>query len=74
MIDGKPVKSIEKWAEMIYKIRSGFAHEIDATLEISDILCFSKENNKKVVWKLPMQLLQSSFEEGVVVHFKSTSH
>lgn len=74
MIDGKPVQSIEKVAEKIYEVRSRFAHESDATLEISNILCFSTENNKKVLWKLPMQLLQSSFEEGIVAHFKRTNH
>ena len=72
-IEGKPVKSIEKLAEMIYKVRSGFAHESDATLEISNSWCFSMENNKKVAWKLPMLLLQSAFEEGVVAHFQSAA-
>jgi hypothetical protein len=72
-ISGKPVDSIEKVTEMIYKVRSRFAHESDATLEISNSMCFSKENNKSVVWNLPMQLLQSSFEEGVMAHFQSTA-
>jgi hypothetical protein len=72
-VDGKS-ESIEKVAERIYQVRSGFAHEIDATLEISNFKCFSSEGNKKVVWELSMKLLQSSFEEGVVAHFKSTSH
>jgi hypothetical protein len=73
IIDGKTVETIEKVVEMIYKVRSGFAHESSATLEISDIYCFSMENNKRVAWKLPMQLLQSSFEEGVMAHFQSTA-
>lgn len=72
-IEGKPVKSIEKVAEMIYTVRSRFAHESGTTLEISDTYCFSMENDKEVAWKLPMQLLQSSFEEGVMAHFKSTT-
>lgn len=72
-IEGEPVKSIEKVAEMIYKVRSRFAHDIDAILEISNSMCFTEENNKRVAWNLPMQLLQSSFEEGVMAHFQSTA-
>jgi hypothetical protein len=71
-INGKPVKTIEKVAEMIYKARSDFAHESNSTLEIGDWFHFSKEKNKEIVWKqLSMQLLQNSFEEGVVIHFKN---
>lgn len=69
-IDGKPVESIEKLVTMIYQVRSRFAHESDAVLEISNSWCFSKEKNKEVAWKLPMMLLQSAFEEGVVAHFR----
>jgi len=72
-IEGEPVKSIEKVAEMIYKVRSRFAHKTDNTAEISNSMSFSKENNKRVAWNLPMQLLQSSFEEGVMAHFQSTA-
>ena len=71
-INGEPVNSIEKVAEMIYKARSNFAHECDSTLEISNIFHFSKEKNKEIVWRrLSMELLQNSFEEGVVAHFKN---
>jgi|CXWL01.1.fsa_nt_gi hypothetical protein len=72
-IEGEPVKSIEKVVEMIYKVRSRFAHDIDNTAEISNSMSFSKENNKRVAWNLPMKLLQSSFEEGVMAHFQSTA-
>lgn len=68
-INETPVSSIDKVVTMIYKVRSNFAHEIDATLEISNFMCFSGERNKRIVWKLPMQLLQSCFEEGVMTHF-----
>jgi len=71
LIDGKPADRIEKFAEMIYKVRSKFAHESDAILEISNCYCFSTEKTKEIVWKLPMELLQSSFEEGIVAHFKN---
>ena len=68
-INGEPVETIEKVAGMIYQARSNFAHESISTLEISNCWCFAKEKNKEVIWKLPMELLQSSFEEGVVAHF-----
>jgi hypothetical protein len=71
-IDGEPVKTIEKVAEMIYKARSNFAHESSSTLEISNGFHFSKEKNKAIVWKrLSMEILQNSFEEGVIMHFKN---
>ena len=71
-INGKPVQTIEKVAEMIYKARSGFAHESECALEIGDWFHFAKEKNKEIVWKqLSMELLQNSFEEGVVIHFKN---
>lgn len=72
-VDGAPVSSIDTVVTMIYKCRSCFAHESDATLEISNSMCFSIENNKRVAWNLPMHLLQSSFEEGVMAHFQSTA-
>lgn len=72
-IDGTPVRSIETVVTMIYKVRSNFAHEIDASLEISNFMCLSREKNKRIVWKLPMQLLQSCFEEGIMTHFKSAA-
>jgi len=71
-INGEPVETIEKAAVMIYQARSNFAHESMSTLEISNCWCFSKEKNKEVIWKLPMKLLQSSFEEGVVAYFNKT--
>lgn len=71
-INGKPVKTIEKVAEMIYKARSYFAHESNCTLEISNCWHFAKEGNKRIVWKqLSMEILQNSFEEGVLSHFKN---
>jgi hypothetical protein len=73
IVDGAPASSIETVVTMIYKVRSCFAHESYATLEISNSMCFSIENNKRVAWNLPMQLLQSSFEEGVMAHFQSTA-
>ena len=70
---GQPVESIEKVVEMIYNARSRFAHNTDNTMEISNSLSYSKEKNKKYCWNLPPQLLQSSFEEGVMAHFQSTA-
>lgn len=70
IIDEKPVRSIEKVAEMIFDVRSRFAHDIDFTLEISNSMCLTVENNKRVAWNLSMQLLQSCFEEGVMTHFR----
>jgi hypothetical protein len=72
-IDGEPAKKINKVVELIYEVRSGFAHESTATLEISNYWCFSTDKKKELVWNLPMELLQSSFEEGVMAHFKNTS-
>jgi hypothetical protein len=69
----EPVKSIEKVVEMIYSARSRFAHSTDNTTEISNSLSYSKEKNKKYCWNLPPQLLQSSFEEGVMAYFQSTA-
>jgi hypothetical protein len=73
IIDEKPVRSIEKVAEMIFNVRSRFAHDIDFTLEISNSMCLTVENNKRVAWNLPMQLLQSCFEEGVMTHFRGAA-
>lgn len=72
-IEGEPVQSIEKVAEMIYKVRSGFAHDINTNLEVSNSMCFTMESNKRVAWNLPMRLLQISFEEGVMAHFQSAA-
>lgn len=69
-INGKPVKSIEKFVAMLYTSRSGFAHECATSSEISNGVYIFRENNKEIVWKLPMRLLQRSFEEGIVAHFK----
>lgn len=74
-IDGKPVQTIEKVAEMIYKARSNFAHESESTLEIGNCFHFSREKTKLVIWKqLSMEILQNSFEEGIVAHFKNMAH
>jgi len=72
-IDGTPVSSIDTVVTMIYEVRSKFAHEIDATLEIGNFMCFSGGKDKRIVWKLPMQLLQSCFEEGVMTHFRNVA-
>jgi hypothetical protein len=72
-IDGVPIQSIEKVVEKIYKIRSAFAHNIDTNLEINSSMCITREGNKRVIWELPMQLLQKSFEEGVIAHFSKCS-
>lgn len=73
IIDNKPVETIQRFVSMIYQIRSRFAHESDAALEVSDIWCFSMEKNKRVAWNFPMKLLQQAFEEGVVTHFRNAS-
>lgn len=73
-IDGEPAKKIDKVVELIYKVRSSFAHESSATIEISNYLCFSTDKKKELVWNLPMELLQSTFEEGVIAHFRNTAN
>jgi hypothetical protein len=74
LVDEKPIEKIEDVVETIYKARSAFAHECDAVLEVSDSWCFFREGNKRFSCKLPMELLQEAFEEGVVAHFKRYSH
>lgn len=69
-IDGKALQSIDKFVTMIYDVRSQFAHDIAAVLEISNSWCFSKEGNKKVRWNLSMASMECAFEEGILVHLK----
>jgi len=71
-INREPVKTIEKVVKMIYEARSNFAHESYSILEIGDWFHFSTKKNKEIIWKqLSMELLQNSFEEGVIMHFKN---
>ncbi len=71
-INGKPAKTIEKVAELIYQARSDFAHESNSALEIGNWFHYSKKKNEEILWKqLSMSYLQQVFEEGVVRHFKN---
>jgi hypothetical protein len=74
LINGTPIQKIEDVAVLIYKVRSGLAHECIAALEISDSWCFFREGENEFSCKLPMDLLQEAFEEGVVSHFKKYIH
>jgi hypothetical protein len=68
-IEGKPAKNIKKVVDLIYRVRSGFAHENALNLEISNITCYANDGNKRVIWRMPMSLLETAFEEGVLIYF-----
>jgi hypothetical protein len=69
-IDGKPLATIERFAEMLYQARSGFAHEVQSTTEFSGNH-FGSFQGKRTHWKLRISRLLAAFEIGLLSHFKN---
>ncbi len=68
-LDGKPLVSIEHFANLLYRTRSSFAHEVGTT-NIFSGNHFEKYNKKLVRWKLEINRLLEIFEIGVLSHFE----
>lgn len=68
-LDGKPLQSIELFANLLYRVRSNFAHEVGTTTIFSGNH-IAKYNNKVVCWKLKIDRLLEIFEIGVISFFR----
>ena len=70
-VNGKPMPSIKKLAEHLYRLRSEFVHEGRLVVQLSgSSLHF--EGKRAVRTEFSMPLLQTVFEEGVLAHFGET--
>jgi hypothetical protein len=70
-IDGQHPERIEKFVELLYRSRSGFAHEVDNVSELDGHLVFDVVNGKRVVWQLPINTLPHAVEAGLLLHFNN---
>jgi hypothetical protein len=71
-VNGQPLKTIEKVVDMLYKVRSNFAHEIENSAEVSGGFVIAKDGNKRIVWEnMNISLIQEAFEQGLLAHFNS---
>jgi len=69
-IGDEQIDNIKVFVEMLYAVRSEFAHESSMSLEIGDWFHFGEHNGKMVLWrKFKLKYLQKIFEEGVIHHF-----
>lgn len=70
-INGKPMASIKKFAEHLYKRRSEFVHEGHLLVQLSGSSTHV-EGKLTVRTEFSMSLLQAVFEEGVLAYFRET--
>lgn len=69
-IGDEQIDNMKIFVEMLYKVRSEFAHESSMSLEIGDWFHIGKHKGKTVLWrKFKIEYLQKIFEEGVIQHF-----
>jgi len=70
-IKGKSIKNIKKLAELLYHFRSKFVHEGDLILMLDSSPIFDIYKNKLIFSKFSIELMQTAFEEGVMIYFKN---
>jgi len=74
-IEGKPLKSVEIFVELLYGSRSDFAHATDISIEIGDWTHLGKHKGKTVVWRrFKLEYLLQIFEEGLISRFNNYSN
>jgi hypothetical protein len=70
-ISGEHPKRIEKFVELLYRTRSGFAHEVKNAAELDGHHVYDVVNGKRVVWQLPIDTLLHAVEIGLLLHFNN---
>ncbi|GBE16195.1 hypothetical protein BMS3Abin15_00007 [bacterium BMS3Abin15] len=70
-IKGKSVQSIKKFAQILYDFRSKFVHQGDLILMLDSSPIFDVYNKNLILSKFSIELLQDTFEEGVIAYFNN---
>lgn len=68
--DGKPIKSIKKFAEYLYLLRSKFVHEAQLVLEIGNSPIYSVGKKGVIRSSLSVSAVFDAFESGLIAHFR----
>jgi len=71
LVKGEPVKNIKKFAQLLYDFRSKFVHQGDLILILNSSPIFDVYDNKLIFSKFSIELLQDTFEEGVIAYFNN---
>lgn len=67
-ISGATLPTIDRFVDLIYQARSGFAHDIDNTTEFTGVH-FGSFRGKRTVWRLKIETLFEAFEIGLLNYF-----
>lgn len=68
-IQDKPVPNIKKFAQILYNFRSKFVHQGDLILVLDSSPIFDIYDNKLIFSKFSIEMLQNTFEEGVIAYY-----
>ena len=70
-IEGRPLDSVKKVAEFLYKERSSFVHGAELVLMVGSSSNYSRRGNKVVESNLEMDVLMGCVEEGLLAYFNN---
>ncbi|MGH8533579.1 MAG: hypothetical protein ACREV1_12830, partial [Gammaproteobacteria bacterium] len=68
-IRGKPVSSIKRAIQVLYGLRSGFVHEANLLVHLSDRRVLSNLKGQSHLFDLSFLDFSKLFEEALIVHF-----
>lgn len=73
LVNGIRIGSIKKLAEFLYNLRSKFVHSAELVLQVGELRTWTQDKKGITETVLPITLLLSAFEEGLVAYFRDVT-